>query len=226
MATHELVAFMNESTVPDLPIGKKKWYILENLSCPLEENLWRYLNFHPFTEKPGHFCCDSGVCIDSELVCDNNKNCEDNEDEVDCQIINKPLNYNNHFPPLLTEKIGRHVSTIKTRVEAIISNLNVLEINPEKSYITILFNLKLEWNDGRLEFNFLKSMKEKNVINEETLQTIWIPKVKLLHTEELEILNNHVLIEKNSTGTIDFELPEINPKEVYEGNFFLKKIIS
>ena len=47
---------------------------------------------------------------------------------------------------------------VKTLVKANIDNLNVLDISPEKSSFIVLFNLRLEWNDERVTFNYLKKL--------------------------------------------------------------------
>ena len=209
------MAYHNESI--GVPIGRRKWFILDNQNCHEENQSWKFLNFHPFVEKPGNFCCNNGVCIDSELVCDNSRNCNDNEDEEDCSILNLPANYNSNFPPISTKQEGRMVSMVKTLVKANIDNLKILDISPEGSSFIVLFNLKLEWNDERVTFNFLKKFKEKNLISEKGLHNLWMPKLTFFQTIEKEVLDNHVLIQKNGNASVDFETKLMNPPEVYEG---------
>ena len=168
-------------------------------------------------EKPGNFCCNNGVCIDSELVCDNSRNCDDKEDEEDCNVLNLPANYNSNFPPIATKQEGRMVSMVKTLVKAKIDNLNVLDISFEGSSFIVLFNLRLEWNDERVTFNFLKKLNEKNMIDRNGLDKIWKPILTFIQTIEKEVLDNHVLIRKNGNASVDFESDMVNPPEVYNG---------
>ena len=38
---------------------------------------------------PGHFCCDTGLCLPSEMKCDNSKDCADLSDETNCRLLER-----------------------------------------------------------------------------------------------------------------------------------------
>ena len=90
-----LAATMNQTK--GFPLGTYQWYILDT-DCA-DDNKTRRLNLHYQVKRPGHFCCDNGICINSNFVCDGNINCEDGEDEFQCEIMRTSLSYDKSKPP-------------------------------------------------------------------------------------------------------------------------------
>ena len=90
-----LAATMNQTN--GFPLGTYQWYILDT-DCA-DDNKTRRLNLHYQVKRPGHFCCDNGICINSNFVCDGNINCEDGEDEFQCEIMRTSLSYDKRKPP-------------------------------------------------------------------------------------------------------------------------------
>ena len=56
------------------------------------------MNFHPFVDQPGHFCCNGGACIVSDKVCDGIKDCYSGEDEIDCSKVIREDDYDTENP--------------------------------------------------------------------------------------------------------------------------------
>ena len=90
-----LAATMNQTN--GFPLGTYQWYILDT-DCA-DDNETRRLNLHYQVKRPGHFCCDDGICINSNFVCDGNINCEDGEDEFQCEMVRTSISYDKSRPP-------------------------------------------------------------------------------------------------------------------------------
>ena len=111
------------------PVGLAKWYFI-NESCSDDGMDYRTLNFHPFVEQPGYFCCNDGVCIDVELVCDGSLDCADGGDELKCKMIETYKNYDKSKGP-----------------QKIFVNLNILDlltIDESHSSFELYFWLKIK----------------------------------------------------------------------------------
>ena len=116
-------------TETSYPVGTKKWYFI-NESCTDAGMEYRTLNFHPFAEQPGKFCCHNGVCIDSELVCDGSTDCTKGEDEFACQMIERTKFYDKSKSP--------------PRISVNIIILDLLTIDESKSSFELLFWLDIK----------------------------------------------------------------------------------
>ena len=58
-----VLAFSNSSE--DFPFGTRRWFFTDD-SCTDPGQVWRTMNLQQFSEQPGQFCCDDGICIHSE----------------------------------------------------------------------------------------------------------------------------------------------------------------
>ena len=97
MEDRTLAATMNQTK--GFPIGTFQWYILDADCADNDNTRSRSLNLHYQVKRPGHFCCDNGVCINSDFVCDGNINCEEGEDEFQCEMLRTSLSYDKSRPP-------------------------------------------------------------------------------------------------------------------------------
>ena len=162
----KIFAFTNQSEV--IPLGKHRWYFLNESCGDLD------LNLHREVEKPGHFCCEDGSCIDSELVCNNFPDCQDETDETNCSLLIQPgANYKKHLPTIGHDDGEKN----NLPINATFTVLKVIDINEDEAFIDIFFKLHLEWFDKSLTFKFLKHSDNENTLEEDLVDQIWKPDI-------------------------------------------------
>ena len=169
--TNKIRATFNHSL--GLPLGRNRW-LFEGSSCsdPGASADYRTLNLHLDVEQPGHFCCDDGTCFNSELVCDNRADCYDKSDERNCSLVVTKFGHNLNRTPLPFNQADGKFS-----ISAVLTILNVYDIDEADSSVDVEFLLQLEWLDSGLMFRFLKEDSNRNRLSYMEEKSIWTPQI-------------------------------------------------
>jgi hypothetical protein len=161
-----------EASFDSLLLGTHTWTIHNDHGCfpgpprPVQLNL----SYCPNTM----FNCGDGSCINLDLRCNENTDCFDGKDEVDCNIINLPQNYNKE----VTSNNDTSIVNITVEIN------NILSIDENMGKIRVNMRLIMEWCDSRLTFLNLKNVSELNVLGDYEHNLIWKPKVIFLNIEK------------------------------------------
>ena len=167
-----LDSLLAHTDTPDFPLGRRSWHFVgSNCSDPGET--FRSLNLHPDVRQPGNFCCDSGLCLDSQLVCNNFDDCRDNSDERNCSLVSLVNVRNKDLPAIEITDQGNQLLAINVTF----TFLQIFDVQEVDSYIDLYFDLRLQWFDKSLIFQFLKSEESANAIPRHSVQSIWTPRV-------------------------------------------------
>ena len=221
------IAYMTEWGM-EPPIGEHEWYFPDSV-CedktpevgvaipPGDETNYRYrtLNLHLEAEQPGNFCCKDGTCLDSNLVCDGSPDCQDEEDEENCKDVLVPDFYDSGNPPTKVIYEDRKKSIRPTNMEVNVEILDILSVSQEDSYFRIFYDLKFQWHDEFLEFEFLKPLENGNVIR--NMSSIWYPQVKFYHINDEKVLEKKITVQKNDTATMSTDHTDLDVREIYDG---------
>ena len=201
--TDEILAFMNETSNTNIPAGLQKWYFTQS-KCTDMGKSYRTLNFHPYVDQPGHFCCNDGACFHSDLVCDGTIHCDKGEDENNCQVINVPRYYDKNKPP--------------SEIHAKVKIVDIMEIQEDHSTFDVYFSLQLTWIDKKLNFVHLKSAADKNIIPEEERENIWVPKINFAFTISTVQDFDTIIFINRTMPVMSGGIDKIYVKEIYDGS--------
>ena len=216
LITNTVAATMNNS--PDYPIGSHSWFFEDGSGCSETGKSWRKLSLHLPVPQPGTFCCDDGECINSVLVCDNFDNCDNGEDENNCSIIKKSVNYDSQAPPTLKLTESRQTRFFKTEIHGSTDILSINDFDEDESEMLVTFNLKLRWKDRQLKFNFLKKDDQNNSVKEN--EDFWKPKLSFSNVfkkEDIDQFNDRIFVQKSGKPVLS-DSDDLNPKEIYSGS--------
>uniref|UniRef100_A0A0P4WGZ1 C-type lectin domain-containing protein n=1 Tax=Scylla olivacea TaxID=85551 RepID=A0A0P4WGZ1_SCYOL len=172
VTNHTIATMVNTNL--DFPMGRR-WWKLERSVCGQKAGGLRRLLLSPC--PPGHFTCDDATCIAMDHRCDFKHDCRDKSDELGCEVVSFPEDYQNHLPPRL-EQEGGGVSlpiTLTVGVESL--GVNTLAMTLEVSY-----TLSLTWVDNRLLYRNLKHNSNLNVLSLATVRLLWAPEVAFVNT--------------------------------------------
>ena len=153
------------------------------------------------------FTCNDGNCISMDRRCDQAPNCDDSSDELSCQMLILPENYNKRISPFEFDQKTYQVIPINIQISMLI--LDFLKISEVDHEYDLKFRFIMEWYDYRLKFHNLKKRRSANALTIEEIQEIWIPTLVFSNTQ-----NNEV-----TKGTDDAEITVMR-----EGNYTASKI--
>ena len=145
-----------------------------------------------------------------DSVCDGKMDCNDKSDEIDCQSIKFDAAYMKNLPPapLLTKKQNE-----KLQVDINVMILSILQLHEIDSNMKLQLELKVWWNDPRLEFSHLKKGKHRNFMSLKQKKKLWLPtlafannKQKMRATFDDDNSVGHISLNTNAT----FELSPLH----------------
>lgn len=189
VVTNQTIAIMEKATL-DFPMGRR-WWQLKRSVCGQEAGGRRRLLLSPCPQ--GYFTCDDATCIDLATRCDFKYDCHDNSDELDCQVIAFPKDYQYHLPPRVEQEQGEISLPITLSVTVDSLGVDTLAMTLEVSY-----TLALTWVDNRLQYRNLKVNSTLNVLSATTMRLLWTPVVSFVNTVD----GRRTVMDESTTITI------------------------
>ena len=94
------------------------------------------------------------------------------------------ISYNSERPPFKKE-VGKSVeSKPSTQVSAVVTIIQLIEINEADSTFDLFFKIQLKWSDNNIKYSFLKNDPDLNKINSNWTKQIWRPNIKFYLVSE------------------------------------------
>ena len=132
------------------------------------------------------YTCDDGQCVEMEERCNQMPNCRDKSDEFECKVLALGKGYNQTVPPIGTEKHEGVTTLNPVEVNVSITLFKVVAIEQEDHSIELQFQINLEWKENRANYNNLKSESYLNAFSQDEINTLWLPLVVYLNTDQQE----------------------------------------
>ncbi|XP_071530487.1 uncharacterized protein [Panulirus ornatus] len=193
------IARMEES-VPDFPMGRR-WWNLQEPVCGQKPGGRRLLLLSPCGTDD--FTCDDATCIPLDNRCDLRYDCRDNTDELECEMVAFPRDYQSHLPPRAGGLEDKSLPIILTiNVESM--TVMTMEMTMEVSY-----QLELTWVDNRVLYQNLKVENTLNILPARTVARLWTPQVSFINT----IGNQHTLMDVDTIMLVDRRADSIGRNE-------------
>ena len=165
-------------------LGKSKWTIIGDRGCDKESDSYK-VELKMTGCKEGNFTCHDGQCVSMTERCDQVPNCRDHSDEKGCSILVLEDGYNRRVPP-----VGNNEEEINkltpVPVNVSITLLKVVAIKEEDHSIELQFEIALEWKEIRASFYNLKPETYMNTLSLDEIDTLWLPLVIYVNTDQLQ----------------------------------------
>ena len=227
-----VLATLNSTTA--FPIGKNKWHFTSGINCTDANETYRTLFLHLDVAQPGHFCCDDGTCLDWEsTVGDSVPQCAGGEDENPCpscglNFITPGVGTLPDQPYLERKEIDGVLRTVKTKLRANVTVIEVFSISEKEGLFEIYFVVQLMWKDVLAKYMSLKDDENMNFFEDSKVE-IWTPSLGFFHWKLSEAIEygTKMLIQKNVDigPTLSAGIDSIGVQEVYFGrDHYLKYI--
>ena len=207
---------MSSASFASFILGKHNWTIQGDVACSSGESYITELKLSGCEEK--EFSCNNGQCVNIDLRCNQLPDCRDDSDEENCNILLVKDGYNKKIPPyFLNDPVNVSVS---------IELLRLVDINEEGHSIDIQFDISLLWKDKRVTFFNLKRSDSLNVLTEEDINKLWLPKVIYENTDQKEITRlgdtweweTEVIVRREVKHGVMSGLEYVEESEIFEGS--------
>ncbi|XP_069170424.1 uncharacterized protein [Procambarus clarkii] len=187
--TNTTIAEMEEF-FPDYPMGRR-WWKLHQPVCDQKHGGRRLLLLSPCSYDD--FTCDDATCIPLHKRCDLKYDCRDNTDELHCNLVAFPEEYQSHLPPRAGGREDKSLPIILT-IDVDFLSVRTMDMVMDLSYV-----LALTWVDNRLKYQNLKVNNTLNILPDDTMHKLWSPQVSFVNTNG----NQHTLMDTDTTMLVD-----------------------
>ena len=211
------VTAVSRATKLSYLLGKHEWTISNDVyECGKGKPYTTMLKLTGCKEE-GEFTCNDGQCIEMEERCNQLPNCRDKSDERNCQILLLEDGYNKNIPPIS----GEHN---RADVGISITLMKVVEIEEVDHSIHLQFQISLQWNENRVQYQNLKKETSLNALTNEDIKTIWLPLIVYDNTDQMEVTRLGMEWEWMTSVTVTREgnfsrssFWEVDEAEIFEG---------
>nr|XP_053628087.1 uncharacterized protein LOC128685552 [Cherax quadricarinatus] len=174
VVTNKTLARLDPDAPFGMPMGRRVWY-LETTVCDQREGS-RTLVLTPCGANS--YTCDDATCIAHENRCDHKYDCLDHSDEVGCELIRFPEDYNKDLPPEMSDKEGSANLPLTLNISIEFTNIYTMQMVMQVSY-----KIQMIWFDNRLVYCNLKANHRLNKVNYTNMMSLWLPTVGFINTE-------------------------------------------
>ncbi|XP_068223058.1 uncharacterized protein [Palaemon carinicauda] len=172
----EILAVMVPNPI-NYPMGRRSWRVEKNI-CNLKRGEVKTLLLTPCRDD--QYSCDDATCIPLHYRCDLKYDCRDLSDELNCNLIAFPDDYQKRLPPRVPRVENAIVEII---LNVIIKSISIFTVDMS---MQLSYELGMEWLDGRLEYLNLKANKSLNAPKVDTMMKLWSPIVRRLNTDTID----------------------------------------
>ena len=114
--------------------------------------------------------------------------------------------------PFDVRKAGNGETELKyAEVSVAFTVLDILDVSEQNSEFEIYFMIQLWWNDFKLEFEFLKDVEDKNLLDTK----IWTPNLQFFHIKSATDYGQKIFVKKKSKPRLE---ENVYTKEIYKGS--------
>ena len=107
----------------------------------------------------------------------------------------------------------------QTDVEASLKILTIMNIDEIASSFSLMFELKLKWNDLHLTFSFLKEDTRQNIISKDLWTHFWTPNIRYLNDkDEVRDKELEIAVERQGIPTMQPDKNSLHANETYPGS--------
>ena len=207
----------SKASFASFTLGKHNWTIKGDTGCSSADTYDTELKMSECQKN--EFTCNDGQCVRMDQRCNQLPDCRDESDEENCNILLVKDGYNKKIPPyFLDDPVNVSVS---------IELLRLVDINEEDHSIDIQFDISLLWKDKRLTFFNLKLSDSLNVLTEEDINKLWLPKVIYENTDQKETTRlgefgngewDTRVVVKREGGSTPSQLDTLDETEIFTGD--------
>jgi hypothetical protein len=205
------ISAQSPATYDSILLGNHHWTFSNDYACL--EGKTTALSVSLALCNAGQFNCDSGACTKLSNKCDGKNDCLDGSDELNCQVVHVPYNYNKQLSPFYWSK---------DKVNITFEVVSVLNVDEKMGRIRAKFTMGAAWYDYRLDFLDLWGVFTMNTLSETEMNLIWQPVIEY-ENAELENFNYHRKLEiavlRNTTFITRTPSTELYKSKVYNGAF-------
>ena len=163
-------------------LGKHKWTVRNDVFCKDSKPYTKNLKLSGCNHE-GDFTCNDGQCITMDKRCNQVPNCKDESDERGCQLVVVNEWYNRKVPPITVNSSDESIIPVPVNIS--IDLLKVIDMEEQDHKIYLQFQITLEWRENyRVVYHNLKKDKSLNVLSDEDISSVWLPRVYYDNTDQ------------------------------------------
>lgn len=185
-----------EASDPDFPMGRR-WWLLQREVCAQEPGGRRRLLLTPCDYED--FTCDDGTCISHHSRCDLKYDCRDESDELDCELVAFPQEYQKHLSP---RPPGAAFDNLRLILDIAIETIDIETFG---MIMQLSYEMEVSWFDDRLKYLNIKPEKDLNKLPMKNVLQIWIPIVQFLNTIGI----HHTIVDEEATMLVKQRTPPV-----------------
>jgi hypothetical protein len=127
----------------------------------------------------GQFTCHDGQCVAMYQRCDKVGHCRDQSDEEGCRTLVIGDRYDRNVAPFGSN--ANSIEPIDVNISVVL--IDIENIDEEKNEFKVKYMVSLEWYENRVTFHNLKTSMKMNVLTEDDVERLWIPKIIFENTK-------------------------------------------